>query len=197
LRRRPCGRFSAPKFTAPKFNAPNAVAPGLIQALRQRPSRRPKSLPCKRHETSAMHAPSRGFTRGVTNFSSRASPLADTARRTDESSRSDLAIPYAVQSGFRYPAFALIQLSLFLRSPRCLPLGANPLRPTFRNGLPNLYSGRSGQCGTLIIGAIPCAQASRFRRTFQVLFCRGQTCFFAEAKHAFLPRPNMLFCRGL
>jgi hypothetical protein len=40
LRRRPCGRFSAPKFTAP-----NAVAPGLIQDLGHRQSCRPKSLP--------------------------------------------------------------------------------------------------------------------------------------------------------
>jgi hypothetical protein len=63
----------------------------------------------------------------------------------------NLVIPYAVQSGFRYPAFASIQLSLFLRGLRCQPLEANPLQPTFEGGLtlePALWSSTPGVQGS-------------------------------------------------
>jgi hypothetical protein len=82
--------------------------------------------------------------RGVTTFA-HARHLID-ARRTDETSRSEswrsriLAIPYAVQSGFRYPAFA------FLPGLRYRPLGAK---------LFELCSGRFGQRGISHIGPIP------------------------------------------
>jgi hypothetical protein len=77
------------------------------------------------------------------------------ARRTHEASRSEhdlnLAILYAVQSGFRYSA------SLFLPDLRCRPLG-------------ELCSGCSRQRGALIQGRFRGPQASRFWPIFQVLF---------------------------
>ena len=73
------------------------------------------------------------------------------------SSLSKVAIPFAVQSGCVVPAFAL-QLSL-----RCQPLEteiSGSCAPGFRGSA--APSSR----------AIPWRQASRFRPTFQVLFCR-------------------------
>ena len=98
------------------------------------------------------------------------------ARRTHEASRSEhdlnLAILYAVQSGFRYSA------SLFLPDLRCRPLG-------------ELCSGRSRQRGTLIQGRFRGSQANRFWPIFQVLFYSSR--LFAGACNPDLQsRPAML-----
>jgi len=89
-----------------------------------------------------------------------------------ETSRSDnhglnfralnLAILYAVQSGFRYSAIAC-QLSLV-----CLACVADPWKPTLRAVLPGITGDAAPSSR-----AIPWRQASRFRPTFQVLFCLG------------------------
>ena len=75
--------------------------------------------------------------------------------RTREVSRSEhdlnLAILYAVHSGFRYSA------SLFLPDLRCRPLGEIMLRA-------------SGQRGALIRGRFREPQTNRFQPIFQVLF---------------------------
>ena len=75
--------------------------------------------------------------------------------RIHKASRSEydlnLAILYAVQSGFRYSA------SLFLPDLRCRPLGEIMLRA-------------SGQRGALIRGRFREPQTNRFQPIFQVLF---------------------------
>jgi hypothetical protein len=80
---------------------------------------------------------------------------ANNERYTDDALRSEhdlnLAILYAVQSGFRYSA------SLFLPDLRCQPLGEIMLRVFRATRHPHSR-------------AIPWAQANRFRPTFQVLF---------------------------
>jgi hypothetical protein len=95
----------------------------------------------------------------------------------------NLAIPYAVQSGFRYPPGLC-----------CQPLGANPLQQALRASFWISTPGVQGSAAPSS-RAIPCAQASRFRTTFQVLFCQdlnafcqgpmrfsSPSCFFAGAR---------------
>src|SRR5580700_1002119 len=74
--------------------------------------------------------------------------------------------PAFVSSFCSYQAFAFCVA-------RAADLGANPLRPIYRNGLANLYSGRSGQRGALISG--------RFRARKLVGSGEHSKCFFAGA----------------
>lgn len=70
-------------------------------------------------------------------------------------------LPYAVQSGVRFPAIA------YLPGLYCRPLRTNLLEPTLKVMLPGVQGSAAPH------GPIPCGQASRFRTIFQVLFCRG------------------------
>jgi hypothetical protein len=73
------------------------------------------------------------------------------ARLTEETSRSESGDPVCRPIGFCYPA----------------------IRLTCAADLKEQCSGCSRQRGNPHLGLIPCTQASRFRATFQVLFCRG------------------------
>jgi hypothetical protein len=91
----------------------------------------------------------------------------------------NLAIPYAVQSGFRYPAS--LMTSFRLTSFRFSACPA-PLSSTGEPCVAKLSSRPSGALVRVFgtarhphLGAIPWPQTSRFRPIFQVLFYRNTT----------------------
>ena len=88
------------------------------------------------------------------------------------------------------PVCRLFQLSLSgfrsLLGLRCQPLGAELLKSLLRA----FEAARHHH-----LGPIPWPQASRFRPTFQVLFCRGPKRFLRGPK-CFLPRPPSAFLPG-